>query len=190
MARPRGFDEDRAIEAAMRAFWGAGYEGTSTQDLCVATGLGRSSVYNTFTSKRDLFARALRHYMADRNASIAELLGGDLPARERIRAMLWGAVDPPPGEPAGCLVVNSMVEVAPHDAELAGVLSADYDRRLKMLVAVLEEGMRAGEVDPGKDATALAHFVIATIGGLRVAGRGGADRATLEAIATTAMTAI
>ncbi|NUS02366.1 MAG: helix-turn-helix transcriptional regulator, partial [Nonomuraea sp.] len=59
MARPRTFEEDRAVEAAMRAFWDAGYEATSTQDLCAATGLGRSSIYNTFAGKRDLFERAL-----------------------------------------------------------------------------------------------------------------------------------
>jgi AcrR family transcriptional regulator len=62
MPRPRTFDEDRAIDAAMRLFWTSGYEATSTQDLCEATGLGRSSIYNTFTSKRDLFDRALRRY--------------------------------------------------------------------------------------------------------------------------------
>src|SRR5690606_8821359 len=63
MARPRTFEEEQALEAAMRAFWRRGYEATSTQDLCAATGLGRSSVYNAFDSKRELFTRALRRYM-------------------------------------------------------------------------------------------------------------------------------
>ncbi len=47
--------------------------------------------------------------------------------------------------------------------------------------------MRAGEIDARKDAEALAHFVIATVSGIQVAARGGADRATLQRIADTAM---
>ncbi|MCZ9337074.1 TetR/AcrR family transcriptional regulator, partial [Streptomyces sp. TRM76130] len=63
MVRPRTFDEERALDAAMHTFWEKGYEATSTQDLCEATGLGRSSIYNTFKSKHDLFERALAHYI-------------------------------------------------------------------------------------------------------------------------------
>ncbi|RBQ15463.1 TetR family transcriptional regulator [Spongiactinospora rosea] len=190
MARPRQFAEEQAIEAAMLAFWDGGYEGTSTQDLCTATGLGRSSIYNTFKSKRDLFEKSLRHYMADRNGPIVELMEGDLPAREKIRTLFQRAVDALPGEPSGCMVVNAMVEVAPHDAEVAGLLRHDYGVRLTAVRAAIEEGQRAGEIDPAKDAEALAHYVISTVSGLRVAGRGGADRSTLESIAATALTAL
>jgi AcrR family transcriptional regulator len=113
MARPRRFDEERAVDAAMRAFWTAGYEGTSTQDLCDATGLGRSSIYNTFTSKHDLFDRALRRYMTTKNATIFELLDSDESAKTKIRALLQQVIDAPEAEPTGCLVVNSTVELAP-----------------------------------------------------------------------------
>ncbi len=184
------FDEDRAVEAAMRAFWSAGYEATSTQDLCEATGLGRSSIYNTFTSKHDLFEKALRRYMRSKNAPTFELLEGDLPVREKVRALLWNTVETDTDDPLGCLVVNSVIELAPRDPEIAALLRRDQERRLEALRVAFEEGMRAGEIDAGKDPLALAHFVVATIGGMRVAARGGADRVTLEAIATTALGAI
>ncbi|WP_280216588.1 TetR/AcrR family transcriptional regulator [Nocardia neocaledoniensis] len=187
MARPKEFDEDRAIDAAMRAFWSAGYEATSTQDLCAATGLGRSSIYNTFTSKHDLFERALRRYMTTKNASIFEILDGDAPARERLGAVLRQVADAPDEDPTGCLVVNSTIELAPRDPAVRATLLTDQERRLDALTATVREGQRAGDITTERSARDLAQFLTATIGGMRVAARGGADRATLEAIADTAM---
>ncbi|MEO3869157.1 TetR/AcrR family transcriptional regulator [Nonomuraea sp. B12E4] len=187
MARPRKFEEERAIEAAMRAFWRAGYEATSTQDLCVATGLGRSSVYNTFASKHDLFEKALRHYMDEQFLILTDLMDGDLPVREKVRAVLWRAVDPDPDDPAGCLVINSLVELAPRDPEVAELLRRDNERRMEIMRSAFELGRARGELAPDRDPPTLAHFVVATVSGLRVAARGGADRPALEAVANTAL---
>ncbi|MGW0434274.1 TetR/AcrR family transcriptional regulator [Micromonospora sp. NPDC003197] len=183
------FDEDEAIDAAMRAFWHAGYEATSTQDLCAATGLGRSSIYNTFTSKRDLFEKALDRYMETKAAAILEVLEGDLPIVEKIQVLFRQAIDIEVGDPAGCLVVNTVVELAPRDPEIAARLQRDHERRLAALHTAIDAGRRVGEIATDKDPEALAHFVIATIGGMRVAARAGADRATLEMVATTALCA-
>ncbi|MFD1932272.1 MULTISPECIES: TetR/AcrR family transcriptional regulator [Nonomuraea] len=188
MARPRQFDEDLAIDAAMRAFWSAGYEATSTQDLCEATGLGRSSIYNTFKSKRDLFEKALRRYMDSKNAAFFDLLEGGLPLREKVRELLWQVVEADERDPRGCLVVNSMVELAPRDKDVAEILRRDQDLRFEALRTALETGRRLGETD--KDPVELAHFLIAAISGMRVAVRGGADRSVLESIARNVLDAI
>lgn len=191
MARPRKFEEDRALDAAMRAFWTDGYEATSTQELCEATGLGRSSIYNTFRSKRDLFEKALSRYMDTRTAKMIEVLeDGGRPVRERLRTILEWTVEPEPDDPVGCLVVNTMVELAPRDPQIAERLARDERRRLSALKAAVQEGIRSGEIDRGKDAPALAHFLVATISGMRVVARGGADRRALSSIADTAMDAV
>jgi len=190
VARPKEFDEAQALDAAMRAFWTSGYAATSTEDLCRATGLGRSSVYNTFTSKRALFVAALGRYADEMTARIGEVLDGPLPVRDKVRELLWGSVDPDPADPVGCLVVNSMVELGPGDPEIAALLSRDVERRLDLLRAALEAARRSGEIDADRDPWALAHFVTATMSGMRVAARGGADRAVLEAIASTALSAL
>ncbi|MFI0784564.1 TetR/AcrR family transcriptional regulator [Streptomyces lydicus] len=192
MARPRKFDEARAVDAAMEAFWAAGYEATSTQDLCDATGLGRSSIYNTFKSKHDLFERSLARYMERKNGELAALLAGELPARQKIRALLQRVIDEECAEDAdgrGCLVVNSCIEVAAHDPAVAASLERDYGVRLEALRAVIESGRRAGDLTRDRDAGTLAHLVIATIGGLRVSARAGVDRAALEAVADAALAA-
>ncbi|NKZ03893.1 TetR/AcrR family transcriptional regulator [Actinomadura latina] len=188
MGRPRKFDEGRAVEAAMRAFWADGYEATSTQELCEATGLGRSSIYNTFASKRELFVKALTHYMDDRTARLVQLMeDGGKPVRERLRTVLERAATPDDDDPAGCLVVNATVEFGPQDPDIAERLERHRRQRFAVLKAAIEDGIRVGELDARKDAEALAHFVISTVSGIQVAARGGADRATLRSIADTAM---
>ncbi|MEU6791736.1 TetR/AcrR family transcriptional regulator [Nonomuraea wenchangensis] len=187
MARPRTFEEEAAVEAAMRAFWRAGYEATSTQDLCAATGLGRSSVYNAFAGKHDLFRRALRRYMDQRDAALIELMDGELPVREKVATVLGWAVAPDPDDPDGCLVVNSMIELGPRDAEVAEMLRRDTELRVGIMRAAFEDARARGELAPDKDPLELARFVAATVSGLRVLGRGGADRAALESVARTAL---
>ncbi|MEW1658643.1 MULTISPECIES: helix-turn-helix domain-containing protein [unclassified Streptomyces] len=196
MARPRLFDEERALDAAMRTFWEKGYEATSTQDLCEATGLGRSSVYNTFKSKHDLFMRALAHYIDTMTtAQLAILADARLSAADRIRALLVRIVESDAecragGRSLGCLTVNTTVELAGRDAGAAGVLERDAARRLAALRAVVEEGRRDGSITSPRDAGALARFVNAAIAGMRVSGQGGADRAALESIAEVTMDAL
>ncbi|QEU96074.1 TetR/AcrR family transcriptional regulator [Streptomyces kanamyceticus] len=196
MARPRTFDEERALDAAMHAFWVKGYEATSTQDLCEATGLGRSSIYNTFSSKHDLFRRALARYMETMNAGQTAILDDvERPATERLRALFDRVID---GEFAtrqddhsiGCLTVNTTVGLASRDAEAAGMLARDLEFRLASLGAVVRSGQLAGDITPKRDADTLARYLNAVIGGMRVSAQGGADRAALEAIAGTALDAL
>ncbi|MFL4490413.1 TetR/AcrR family transcriptional regulator [Streptomyces sp. VTCC 41912] len=193
MARPRKFEEERAVDAAMEAFWAAGYEATSTQDLCDATGLGRSSIYNAFTSKHDLFERALARYMEHKNGELAELLDDDArTARQKLRAVLQRIIDEeftryPDGR--GCLVVNTAVEVSSHDASVAATLERDYGVRLEMLRAVIESGQRDGDIAADRDSRTLAHLLIAAVGGIRVSARAGVDRPTLEGVADATLAA-
>ncbi|MEU8550775.1 TetR/AcrR family transcriptional regulator [Streptomyces roseoverticillatus] len=193
MARPRKFDEERAVDAALEAFWTAGYEATSTQDLCEVTGLGRSSIYNTFKSKHDLFRLALLRYMERKNGNLDAVLEGGLPAREKLRVLLDVIVEEEglyAEDGRGCLVVNSCIELAARDAEVARVLERDYRRRFEALKAAIESGQRDGDIDRAKDAGALAHFVIAAIGGMRVSARAGVGREALEGIVRTTLDAV
>ncbi|NED34073.1 TetR/AcrR family transcriptional regulator [Streptomyces sp. SID8499] len=196
MARPRTFDEERALDAAMRTFWEKGYEATSTQDLCDATGLGRSSIYNTFKSKHDLFERALARYIDSMTSTqLAVLEDQRLTAAERIRTLLAMVVDGETehragGRSLGCLTVNTTVELAARDSRAAGMLERDTARRLAALRAVLEEGRRDGSITSRRDAGALARFVNAAIGGMRISSQGGADRSALESIADVTLDAL
>ncbi|MFE0878762.1 TetR/AcrR family transcriptional regulator [Streptomyces smyrnaeus] len=196
MARPRLFDEERALDAAMRAFWEKGYEATSTQDLCEATGLGRSSIYNTFSSKHDLFQRALARYVDAMTAQQLVILEDvERSALERIEALFERIIEQEfeqrwAGRSIGCLSVNTTVELAARDPEVDRVLTRDLRVRLDALRAAVEAGQRAGEITADRESEALARFVNAVIGGMRVSAQGGADRPALKGIAATAVSAL
>lgn len=190
MARPRQFDEDRAIDIAMRVFWAKGYAATSTDDLCEATGLKRSSLYNTFTSKHRLFTLALNRYMDTKTTALLETLDADTPIRDRLRTILRTAIEDELSGSDGCLVVNSIMELARTDREVARLLSADADRRTAALRTAIHTGQKTGDLANDRDPLALANFVTATVGGLRVTARSGATRETLESIMETAMSAL
>ncbi|MFH8438635.1 TetR/AcrR family transcriptional regulator [Streptomyces sp. NPDC018007] len=196
MARPRQFDEEQALDAAMRTFWEYGYEAASTQDLCDATGLGRSSIYNTFRSKRELFARSLARYLdAMADAQDAVLDDTSRPPGERVRALLDKIVADefdhrPDGRSLGCLGVNSTVELAARDPEVARLLDRDAARRLRSLSGVLAAGLRDGSIASVRGPDALARYLNAVIGGMRIAAQGGADRAAVRSVADVALDAL
>ncbi|CTQ54078.1 Copper outer membrane regulator [Roseibium album] len=116
--RPRNFDEATALEAAMKEFWQKGFEATSLDDLTKAMGLSRSSFYGAFGCKQSLFIRALEHYSRTgirRLKEVADTADGDA-----IEAMMM-ALSNPQGGQEGCLLVNCITELAPHDEKVAEI---------------------------------------------------------------------
>jgi TetR/AcrR family transcriptional regulator, transcriptional repressor for nem operon len=178
MGRPREFDPDEVVAAAMDAFWTHGYTATSTQDLCDETGVSRSSLYNTFKSKRDLYAQALRRYADESRADQAEWLDRPGPVRALIRDFLHSAIDRQLADPQrlGCLALNAAVEIGPADREVAGLAKRDFDDLVGMFRALVERGQRDGEIDPGRDPLALARLIHGTLTAIHVIGRVAEDR--------------
>src|SRR5271170_5277964 len=93
MARPREFDASTAVDRAMELFWTKGYEATSLDELCVATGLSRSSLYATFKSKRNLLLLSVDRYAERRTQIVETALARRLPIREAIISLLRELID-------------------------------------------------------------------------------------------------
>lgn len=189
MARLREFDEDRALDAAVDCFWNRGYEATSVRDLAREMGIGGASLYNAFGGKRALFERVLERY-ANRSTRerIARLEAGHRP-REAIRAFLAEVIDRSLKDPdcKGCLLVNSALDVAPHDAELGRVVTSYLEEIRAFFRRNVEAGIEAGETPRGTDAEALSIHLLGVLMGMRVLSRTGARRRTLEAVVQPAL---
>jgi TetR/AcrR family transcriptional regulator, transcriptional repressor for nem operon len=177
MARPREFDADDTLERATRVFWTRGFEQTSLDDLCAATGLGRSSLYAAFGDKRALYLKALARYEERSVARIAKAFEGRTP-REGLEAFLAGLIDDIVAGPgrSGCFIGNCAAELARLDRAAAARVRASLDRIEAAFRRVLERHLVP-------DAGAQARFLTAGVQGLRLVGKANPQRAALEDVA-------
>lgn len=135
--RPRAFDEEEALCHAMQVFRAHGYAATSLDDLTRAMRISRSSFYATFGCKHDVLMAALEIYSrqtAERLAAVPET-----PGLPRARALLLHLVEPA-GDPGGCLLLNTVAELAPTDPEIAVFARGHFDRLTRLFAAALAPG--------------------------------------------------
>jgi TetR/AcrR family transcriptional repressor of nem operon len=180
LPRHREFDEGTALDAAMQRFWAAGYAATSVRDLGDAMGLGQASVYNAFGDKRTLFTQCLDRYLdANMRARIARV-EKTLPPRQAIESFLTEIVERSLDSRLGCLLVNSALEVAPHDPHIAEVVAARIGELEAFFRRCVIAGQRDGSISRELDAKDVARLLLTTVMGLRVLARGHPARAVLE----------
>jgi TetR/AcrR family transcriptional repressor of nem operon len=189
MARLKAFDEDRALDSAVDCFWKRGYEAATVRDLADAMNIGGASLYNAYGDKRALFARSLERY-ANRSMRerIARLEAGHRP-KEAIRAFLAEIVERSLKDPdrKGCLLVNSALDVAPHDAEIGKVVAGYLDELRAFFRRNVEAARREGQVPETIDAEEVSGHLLGVLLGIRVLARTGARRRTLESVARPAL---
>lgn len=180
--RPRQFEDEKVIDAAVAVFSEHGFAGTSAQDLCDSTGLGRGSLYNAFGSKQALYEQALLHsHQQTMNAQLA-ILHQAGPAKERLRTLLlWGlAEDLTQPEQHEAMVLFSALERGSKD-EVVAKLNLDYQQRLEhALVSVFTEGQKTKQLSAHASAETLARGFLAGYYGLRVLNKNITDKQVLD----------
>jgi len=187
MARPREFDTDAALDGAIGVFREHGFEGSSAQMLVDAMGIGRQSLYATFGDKWQLYCSAVRRYGMGECAAHFEALRSGVRAIDGIDAMLRRVVETA-DQP--CLGTGSIYEFGASRPDLTEI-NAPLARALRNAVAGrVRDAQREGDVASDLDPETVALFLIANIAGIRVAGRGGADHATLTGLADMALRAL
>jgi TetR/AcrR family transcriptional repressor of nem operon len=170
VARPRQFDPEEVLDRSMRAFWESGYHDTSVDDIVAATGVRPGSLYNAFHGgKRELFLESLSRYS---ELVVPEKMGAlERPGASvgEVRAYFDGLVEDlmsPEGR-MGCLMVNTAMELAAEDSEIA---------------RALRNAKRRGEVSRDVQPNVKATQLMATAMGLMVVGKTNPGREVLETI--------
>lgn len=183
MARPREFDEAAALDAAMQCFWVRGYEATSMRDLAGAMGMTGASVYNAFGDKRALFSQALERYV-DQSFADRVRRFEMLPPREAIGAFFDEIIERSLNDRQrkGCMLVNSALEVAPHDAQCRRAIIDILRTMEAFFLRCIEAGQQQGTITRLQAAPDLARLLLGTLVGIRGLARARPERALLEGL--------
>ncbi|HKG05496.1 MAG TPA: TetR/AcrR family transcriptional regulator [Pedobacter sp.] len=184
MARVKEFDEDLVLDKAVALFWTKGYNGTSAQDLVDHLGISRSSLYSTYGDKRTLFLKALQSYREKNSAAFLKLVKDSDNAVEAIKKIFKALIEESLDHkiPGGCFMVNSAVELAPQDMEIADIVRGDAKEAEVALSMAIQKGKDSGQFSNPNSAQSLARFLFNNISGMRVAARSGAGRDVLDDI--------
>jgi TetR/AcrR family transcriptional regulator, transcriptional repressor for nem operon len=183
MGRPREFDEEAVLDAAVGCFWAQGYEATSVRDLIEKTGITGASLYNAFGDKRALYRKALHHYVED---SIADRMRRceELAPREAISAFLAEIVKRSltDRQRKGCMLVNAALDVAPHDPEFQRAIADVLVRIERFFFKCVKAGQAEGTVRRSLPADNLARHLLGVLMGIRILARVRPERALLKGI--------
>jgi AcrR family transcriptional regulator len=191
IGRPREFERQAALEAAMLLFWRKGFAATSMNDLCEAMGIRSPSLYAAFGSKEGLYLEAIDHYVRTVGPPIWDRLAAAPTARAGVESMLLAATESLPksrATPAGCMAALAAVG----DEWPAPITSVVKKVRLQMLGnlrARLQAAVAERELPASTAIDHLSRFYFSVFEGMAIQARDGANQADLQGVVAVAMAA-
>ena len=187
--RPREFDMDAALDAALIVFRERGYHAASLAELGAAMNLTTGSIYKAFADKRAIFMAVFDRYIVVRKGELDRRLEPARSGLEKIRVMLDFYADSSHGPEGrlGCLVVGSITELSLFDTEITGRLVASLRRVKLQFRDFIELGKSDGSVPANVDPEASASLLLSLVQGFRVVGKTGRTRAEMTAVVDEAM---
>ncbi|KAA0085621.1 TetR/AcrR family transcriptional regulator [Mycolicibacterium sp. P9-64] len=179
--RPRAFDKDEKLAAALNLFWSRGYAATSVQDLVDALGVERGSIYAAFGDKRDLYLEAVKLYWRQYEVEL-ETAMRSVPL---LPALRWALTNPVHleqfatdlGVPQGCLMGNTSAELLPRDTDAQVIVAHSYQRFVDIVSDALQLAQERGEVVDTAPASAQAQMLLFFVQGFSLVSRAGPDKA-------------
>jgi len=192
MARVKEFDEKEVLGKALEIFWSKGYNGTSMQDLIDGLGISRSSLYDTYGDKRALFLSVLDHYRQTQSEAMISMIEESTDIRQTLRDMLYQTLLLCPADKAkyGCFMVNTTIELAPHDEEINEMIARNQKDVEQAIYKAIQKGQQKGQVTKQHSAKTLAKFILNTLTGLRVNVKSHTDKKAITEIIEVALSVL
>lgn len=164
MARPRKFDPELALDAAMYAFWSYGYQGASFDRLVEKTGASRHGLYQEFGGKDSLLLSAIRHYEKTVLGELVELLSKEDSALPELQLFFHriAQIARYDADGAGCLICNTQLEM-PEKGRVRDHIDRFFERLRMTFLQCLERARQQGQLEQGKDVTTLSHYLVGLV---------------------------
>jgi AcrR family transcriptional regulator len=184
--RPREFDVDEALAAALRVFWEKGYDGASMTDLTEAMSITRPSLYAAFGNKEELFKRALDLYESEKLAYVGNALAAPT-ARGVAERMLNGTINNITSECRGCLGVITSVNCGSKDSPIRREVELRTQSVRQIMVERMQRAIDEGDFTIPVEAEAMTGYLTAVLQGISVQAGAGARREQLEEVAAATL---
>jgi len=186
--RPREFKTEQVLEAAMQQFWRAGYEATSLQDLLEVMHLSKSSLYQTFGSKHELFLRSIDFYQQSLVDEIHKSLINSRTSKTFLKNLLENVIaEAALKKKKGCLLVNTVNELSYRDKKVSKAVSVAFNNVENVIQLAVEQGKKEGTIKTSVRTETLVNYIITNISGLRTMVKSGVDEARLSAVVNMIM---
>ena len=190
--RPRIFDEEQALDAALQVFWRNGYQAASLAELTGAMGISKPSMYAAFGNKEQLYLQALRRYQQQQLDQHADALARERDLTAALRRFLRSVADmvSAPDHPRGCLVVTSAVscDLSGLPTSIVNALSETvHHSTFELLEARLGEAVAQDQLPDTADIRQLADYFASLMSGMAVMAKLEVDRQRLYGVIEQAL---
>ncbi len=192
MAREKAFDKQEVLCKALNLFWEKGYNATSMQDLIEGLGISRSSLYDTFTDKHNLYLQTLAAYREKATLPLVQLLDNATDIRQVLKKLFASTVRECTASDGakGCFVSNSAVELAPHDEEIAKIVQEDQNILEDALTRAISKAQQEGQIASTESPRSLARFIHNTLTGLRIVAKSYSGKKKYDDIVQVALSVL
>ena len=173
MARTKQFKEEETLLKAVDLFWKKGFHATSMQDLVDGLGISRSSLYDTYGGKDELFAKAFSKYRESAGTNMKQHLAEFTSVKEGLLKLFEKNIDGTLNDPdaKGCFVVNVTTELVPSDKALKEVVFENRRASEELFLSYLQKGVETGEIPKEKDLPSIASMLFTLNNGLQVVAK-------------------
>ncbi len=168
MARNREFNTDRVLDKATNLFWEKGFNGVSTQELIDELGLSKSSMYGAFDDKMTLFITSLERYSLQTINNFKARLERASGFKKELKALLYDICLGCLKEGKGCFIVNSAIELAPRNKEIAAITLNHRKRMENVFINAIRKGIESGEISNLVKPKIVSRILCNTITGIQV----------------------
>jgi TetR/AcrR family transcriptional repressor of nem operon len=184
MPKTKLFDRNKVLEAAANIFRQKGYNGTSIDDILSATGLSRSSLYDSFQDKHNLYLQSLEYYKKAHEEKLDDIDGKNQNGLQKLETLFREVVNHLVNHPDdnGCLMVNAAAEMSKQCYKTNQVVCNQKEEVQEILAEWLTDAQDKKLLTLSKTPKVYSQFLYNTLCGLRVMSQSGATKVELNNI--------
>jgi len=192
MPKVKQFNKEKVLAAASTIFHQKGYNGTSIDEILKATGLSRSSLYDSFQDKHNLYLQALAFYKQAGDNNMEVVNQKKLNGLEKIEYVFKQVVDHLIKNPEdnGCLMVNAAAEMSKQCEKTAQVICNNKENVEELFTGWLNEAQASHVLSLSKSPKSYGSFLFSTLCGLKVMSQSGASKNELNNVVKVAIDAL